>query len=120
MHPLTVLVCGNIPAGGAAREILLHLGQSLDGLIDKACMTRSANEKVDLTLLGPYLGRAALEVGLTAITAHFDPYRVLANRNARQITTSKLAIRLHIIGPTMFRDQRTNPKVRMPVLGSAT
>jgi hypothetical protein len=83
MHPLTILVCGNIPASGTVKEILSHLGESLDRLISKARALQESNDAVDLTLLGPYLGRAALEVGLTAIMARFDPYRVLAIRRSQ-------------------------------------
>ena len=83
MHPLTILVCGNIPLTGTVKEVLLHLGESLDRLIAKARTLRESKDAVDLTLFGPYLGRAALEVSLTAIMARFDPYRVLAIRRSQ-------------------------------------
>jgi Tn3 transposase DDE domain len=83
MHPLTTLVCGEIPVDGAIREVFSHLGESLDGLLAKSRVLRESNDMVDLALFGPYLVRAALEVALTAITARFDPYRVLAIRKSQ-------------------------------------
>jgi hypothetical protein len=93
MHPLTTLVCGNIPADGAVREVLLHLGESLDRLISKTRILREPNSKRDLILFGPYLGRAALEVALTAMVARFDPYRVLAIRKSQLSSTYNLETR---------------------------
>jgi len=93
MHPLTTLVCGDIPTEGAVREILLHLGQSFDRLIIKTQALRVPTGNVDLILFGPYLGRAALEVALTAMVARFDPYRVLAIRRSQLSGTYNLESR---------------------------
>ncbi len=38
---------------------------------------------MDLALFGPSLGRATIEVALTAILARFDPFRVLAIRRSQ-------------------------------------
>ncbi len=61
----------------------MHLGSNLDRLIAKIQILRLPSGNVDLTLFGPYLGRAALEVALTAMVARFDPYRVLAIRKSQ-------------------------------------
>jgi hypothetical protein len=48
---------------------------------------------MDIALFGPYLGRAALEVALTAIMGRFDPYRVLAIRKSQLSTSYELEAR---------------------------
>lgn len=83
MHPLTVLVCGNLPNTGAIRDVIEHLGSTLDRLITKSLALRDHTDHADLTLFGPFLGRASLEVAFTAMVGRFDPYRVLAIRRSQ-------------------------------------
>jgi hypothetical protein len=83
MHPLTVLICGNHPRYGSMGQVLSHLSDSLDRLFVKASALKKEGDAVDMALYGPYLGRATLEVSLLAITARFDPFRVLAIRKSQ-------------------------------------
>jgi hypothetical protein len=49
----------------------------------RARTLRKAGDPVDLALFGPSLGRATIEVALTAILARYDPFRVLAIRKSQ-------------------------------------
>lgn len=86
MHPLTTLACGNAKTAGAIAQVHSHLANSLDRLLVRARALKRTGDAVDLALFGPSLGRATIEVALTAILARFDPFRVLAIRRS-QIST---------------------------------
>jgi hypothetical protein len=83
MHPLTTLACGNAKTSGAIAEIHSHLANSLDRLLVRARTLKKDGNAIDLALFGPSLGRATIEVALTAILARFDPFRVLAIRKTQ-------------------------------------
>jgi hypothetical protein len=83
MHPLTILACGNAKTSGAIAEVHSHLANSLDRLLVRARTLKIDGNPVDLALFGPSLGRATIEVALTAILARFDPFRVLAIRKSQ-------------------------------------
>ena len=84
MHPLTTLICGNAAVSGAIAEVNAHLSQSLDRLFVKGRNLRNDGDPLDLALFGPMLGRAIIEVGITAIVARLDRFRVLAIRNSQR------------------------------------
>lgn len=86
MHPLTQLACGDI-GHGYIGEITRHLANTLDLLLTRSKKLRDQGADDDLSIFGPFLGRATLEVALTAIMARFDPYRILAIRKS-QLSTS--------------------------------
>jgi len=83
MLPLTELVCGNTKQEGALGQTLAHLGETLDTLLKRTTALRRHGDSLDLALFGPLLGRATVEVSFTAITARFDPFRVLAIRKSQ-------------------------------------
>jgi hypothetical protein len=87
MHPLTTIACGDAPRKGAIGEVLAHLASNLDRLLVRAVGLIRAGDPTDLALFGPLLGRATMEVALTAITARFDPHRVLAIRRSQLANT---------------------------------
>jgi hypothetical protein len=93
MHPLTALVCGNATAAGAISEVHAHLSNSLDRLLVRSRALKRTGDPVDLALFGPVLGRATIEVGITAILARFDPFRVLAIRKSQLSTDYDTKIR---------------------------
>jgi len=66
-------------------QVLSHLSDSLDRLLVKASALKKEGDATDNALYGPYLGRATLEVSLLAITARFDPFRVLAIRKSQAL-----------------------------------
>lgn len=86
MHPLTHLTCGDL-SDGHIGEITTHLANTLDLLLTRSKSLRDQGPDADLSTFGPFLGRATLEVALTAVTARFDPYRILAIRKS-QLSTS--------------------------------
>jgi len=83
MHPLTSLICGSKSRPGAIGEVTAHLSESLDRIIERSCALRASADSVDTALFGPVLGRAILEVSLTAICGRFDAFRVLAIRQSQ-------------------------------------
>lgn len=83
MHPLTMIVCGQTPPKGIVSETLLHLGGTLDRLVSRTLILKGTGDDIELALFGPYLGRATIEVALTAILGRFDPFRLLAIRRAQ-------------------------------------
>lgn len=83
MHPLATLICGDNDKDGSPGEVTLHLASVLDRLLVRAKILRDTGDAVDLALIGPFLGRAAIEVGMTATLARFDPFRVLAIRQSQ-------------------------------------
>ena len=85
MHPLTTLVCGETFPDGSMGEVLTHLAENLDRLLAKASALKNAADAVDMALYGPFLGRATIEVSLTAICARFDPFRILAIRRSQLV-----------------------------------
>jgi hypothetical protein len=93
MHPLTALICGDDLPTGSMGEVLSHLSDSLDRLLVKGSALKKQVDAVDKALYGPFLGRATIEVSLTAICARFDPFRVLAIRKSQIVpdfdTTSR-------------------------------
>src|ERR1700760_95583 len=93
MLPLTTITCGELPNDGALREVLSHLGQSLDSILSRAAELQASANELDHVTFGPYLARAALEVGMTAITARFDPYRILAIRKSQLSASYDIRIR---------------------------
>jgi hypothetical protein len=76
-------VLGPLPIG----EVFAHLGDNLDRLLVRAVSLRRSGDPVDLALFGPLLGRATIEVGLTAILGRIDPFRVLAIRKSQLSST---------------------------------
>ncbi|MFZ0736758.1 MAG: hypothetical protein WBL70_00640 [Candidatus Acidiferrales bacterium] len=93
MHPLTTLACGNATTSGTIAEVHLHLANSLDRMLVRGRMLKKDGNTVDLALFGPSLGRATIEVALTAILARFDPFRVLAIRKTQLSTDYDAKIR---------------------------
>ncbi len=93
MHLLTTLACGNAKTSGAIAEVHSHLANSLDRLLVRARALKNDGNEVDLALFGPSLGRATIEVALTAILARFDPFRVLAIRKAQLSTDYDAKVR---------------------------
>jgi len=84
MHPLTAIVCGDVFPEGSLGEVLSHLADNLDRLLMKAHALKNGTDAVEIALYGPFLGRATIEVSLTAICARFDPFRVLAIRRSQK------------------------------------
>ena len=82
MHPLAQLSCGDIPSGDIG-QVLGHLSDTLDRLIVRAVRLKNDVEDSDISLFGPFIARATIEVAFTAIIARFDPYRVLAIRKSQ-------------------------------------
>ncbi len=82
MHPLTQLACGDLPSGDIG-QVLAHLSETLDRLLTRSVRLRDDADDSDVAIFGPFLGRATIEVGFTAILARFDPYRVLAIRKSQ-------------------------------------
>jgi hypothetical protein len=82
MHPLTHLACGDIPEGNIG-QVLGYLATTLDRLIMRSVKLATTGDAIDISVFGPFLGRATVEVGLTAILARIDPYRVLAIRKSQ-------------------------------------
>jgi hypothetical protein len=64
-------------------EVLTHLADNLDRFLVKAATLTREADPVSTALYGPFLGRAFMEVSLTAICARFDPFRVLAIRQSQ-------------------------------------
>jgi hypothetical protein len=60
-----------------------HLAETLDTLLTRTIELKNNGDAIDLALFGPLLGRATVEVSLTAITARFDPFRILAIRKSQ-------------------------------------
>lgn len=83
MHPLATLICGTSSAEGTPAEVHSHLASVLDRLVVRAKALKTAAEPIELALFGPFLGRATIEVGMTAILTRFDPFRVLAIRQSQ-------------------------------------
>lgn len=85
---LRYLLCGDsarTSTGGRLselEEILCHIGESIDGVI-KHLRWVGKQPPARLALLGPFLGRSLLEVGLTAVVARLDPMRLLAVREVQ-------------------------------------
>jgi hypothetical protein len=86
MHPLTTIVVDDA-RGGAIGEVFAHLADSLDRLLVRAVTLKQTADPIDLALFGPLLGRAIIEMSLTAIVGRFDPFRVLAIRKSRLAST---------------------------------
>jgi hypothetical protein len=86
MHPLTTMVVGDV-GKGAIGEISAHLAATLDRILDKTLELKKAGDPSDLALFGPFLGRATIEMSLIAITARFDPFRILAIRKSQLAPT---------------------------------
>jgi hypothetical protein len=93
MHPLTSLICGSRLRVGAIGQVTAHLGDSLDRIIDRSCALRATADAVDTALFGPVLGRAILEVSLTAICGRFDAFRILAIRESQLAPDFDVGIR---------------------------
>ncbi len=93
MHPLTMLVCGGTLPSGSMGEVFTHLGESLDRLVVKSSVLKKQGDSVDMALYGPFLGRAIIEVSMTAILARFDPLRVLAIRRSQLAPEFSLSLR---------------------------
>jgi hypothetical protein len=85
MHPLTSLICGSRLHPGAIGQVMAHLRGSLDCIIERSYALRASSDPVETALFGPVLGRAILEVSLTAICGRFDPYRILAIRQSQLV-----------------------------------
>jgi hypothetical protein len=93
MHPLTALVCGKPPEDGTLKDVMSHLATSLDNILSRIPALKASEDPAETALFGPYLGRSALEVALTAIMARFDPYRILAIRRTQLSTEYDLQAR---------------------------
>jgi hypothetical protein len=65
----------------------------LDRLIAKSQALLKLNDANDVALLGPYLGRSILELGMTALVSRFDPMRVLAIRKIQISPDYNLKVR---------------------------
>ena len=83
MHPLTSLICGTDARTGAIGQVLAHLSETLDRIIDRSFKLCATADATDSALFGPVLGRSILEVSLTAVCGRIDPYRVLAIRKSQ-------------------------------------
>jgi hypothetical protein len=77
-------------------EVLSHLSDNLDRLLVQAASLRKNGDAVHTALYGPFLGRATLEVSLTAICARFDPFRVLAIRRSQMRPKFDSSYRNHL------------------------
>ena len=84
MHPLTQLTCGEVPTGDIG-QVLSHLADTLDRLIIRGVGLKVGENDSDLSLFGPFIARATIEVALTAIVARFDPFRILAIRKSQSL-----------------------------------
>lgn len=93
MHPLTVLVCGDNLPKGSIGQVLSHLADNLDRLIAKSSALKKGSDAVDFALYGPFLGRAIIEVSMTAIFARLDPFRVLAIRRSQMAPEFDISFR---------------------------
>ena len=120
MHPLTALVCGDVFPDGSIGEVLSHLADNLDRLLVKAAALKKGTDPVEMALYGPFLGRATLEVSLTAICARFDPFRVLAIRRSQLAPEFDISSRnplafswsADVRGEEKFKDWSQQPNIK--------
>jgi len=83
MHPLTTLICGNHAREGTTGQVLSHLADTLDRLLVHSKKLQNAGDEIDLSLFGPWLARATIEVSFTALLSRFDPFRILSIRRSQ-------------------------------------
>jgi hypothetical protein len=85
---LSNLVCGCLPQSPQGldsdlRDILKHVGDSLDYMVDEVEWLANQNDQ-RVASLGPFLGRSLLELGVTALIGRLDPMRLLVVRRVQQ------------------------------------
>jgi len=93
MHPLTSLICSDRCREGCIGQVDAHLANSLDKIIERSRVLTDTGDATDIALFGPVLGRAILEVSLTAICGRFDALRVLAIRRSQLAPDFDVGIR---------------------------
>jgi len=71
----------------------MHLATNLDRIFGRSRSLLKSNDSDEVALIGPYLGRAALELGMTTLVSRFDPMRILAIRKVQLSPTYDLSIR---------------------------
>jgi hypothetical protein len=85
---LSRLACGNLPSGSSSvrpelAEILVHVGQSLDHMVEEIGHLSGQDDR-RIAAFGPFLGRSLLEIAATALIGRLDPMRVFVVRRVQQ------------------------------------
>lgn len=93
MHPLTSIICGAKSRAGSIGQVDSHLAGSLDRIIERSLVLSAGADSIDIALFGPVLGRAILEISLTAISGRFDAVRVLAIRKSQLTSDYDVGVR---------------------------
>lgn len=76
---LAKLLCNYDDTGAEIDQILSHLKSSIEKVVNEIQeLPNLSDEK--LTLYGPYLGRALMELATTAMLAKLDPLRILITK----------------------------------------
>lgn len=88
-NALARLLCGQIDSNYEIDQILSHLKSSLEKVI-KEVQELSDVDDEKLTLYGPYLGRAMMELATTVMLARLDPLRVLIVKGRQSQSTYEL------------------------------
>lgn len=78
------LVCGtNFDSNKELDKILLHLEASLKKVTFELIEVQGLSDE-KLGLYGPYLGRAILELSMTALIARIDPFKILLMKGKQE------------------------------------
>ena len=82
------LVCGtDFDANKELDKILLHLEASLKKVTKELVEVQALSDE-KLGLYGPYLGRAILELSMTALIARIDPFKILLMKGKQEQPTT--------------------------------
>jgi hypothetical protein len=94
LHPLARLLGGNWPENSDLGTVLTHLADTLCGLLGQVRhLDFSGGSAQQVSILGPYLARGILEVGLSMLIARLDPFRVLVLRRIQLSPAYEIEIR---------------------------
>jgi hypothetical protein len=78
------LICGtNFDASKELDKVLLHLESSLKKVTNELIELQYLSDE-KLGLYGPYLGRAILELSMTALIARIDPFKILLMKGKQE------------------------------------
>lgn len=86
---LAKLLCNYDDGNADIDQILLHLESSIQKIVNEI-QELQAQPDEKLTLYGPYLGRALMELATTAMLAKLDPLRILITKGRQTLTDYEL------------------------------
>ena len=82
----STLICGSLAGCDATDDvanILSHLRSTLDQISNEISVLASA-DAARIAMIGPFLGRAILEVSTMSLAGRIDPFRLLVLRRTQQ------------------------------------